>query len=300
MAARARRTAATRRPRGPGQLGPADRGELVQQVEQLLAPADEVARGRRGRAGRDRAGGGWEVHRGRGGHGRYGLARAGRYDLYDVFDPESAGRAGLRALQHAAGARPGHGHRPDRGDEPDPGDRAGRGPGDGGGTAAARGHRRAGPDRGLEADRPRPVRRGQGRPGSSRAHAAAVQPPGYGLNAGDPEPLPPPAPVEDPRVARRVALVGALLVAAVLLAGGVLLWLTRPAYLDSAAVQRQIADQLTGRLGGSGRRQLPQRPAAANGSDVPVHRDRQCRGRRAVTVTVVDNSGKYTWTLGTA
>src|SRR6185369_6695357 len=47
-----------------------------------------------------------------------------------------------------------------------------------------------------------------GVPGSSRDRAAAVQPPGYGLDTGDPEPPVPsgrPA-ADDPRVARRVAL----------------------------------------------------------------------------------------------
>jgi hypothetical protein len=140
----------------------------------------------------------------------------------------------------------------------------------------------------------------KGAPGSSRASAAAVQPPGYGLNAGDPEPPPPPAPAEDPRVARRVALVGALLVAAVLLAGGVLLWLTRPAYLDSAAVQRQIADQLTGRLGGPVAVSCPGDQRQRAGVTFRCTATDNAGGRRAVTVTVVDNSGKYTWTLGTA
>src|SRR5690349_25065932 len=60
-----------------------------------------------------------------------------------------------------------------------------------------------------------------GVPGSSRDRAAAVQPPGYGLDTGDPEPpVPPGRPAaDDPRVARRVALVGALVVLAVLAAG---------------------------------------------------------------------------------
>jgi hypothetical protein len=139
-----------------------------------------------------------------------------------------------------------------------------------------------------------------GAPGSSRAQAAAVQPPGYGLDAGDPEPPPPPAPVEDPRVARRVALVGALLVAAVLVAGAVLLWLTRPAYLDSAAVQRQIADQLTGRLGGPVAVSCPGDQRQRAGVTFRCTATDNAGGRRAVTVMVVDNSGKYTWTLGTA
>ncbi len=139
-----------------------------------------------------------------------------------------------------------------------------------------------------------------GAPGSSRARAAAVQPPGYGLDSGDPEPALPPAPIEDPRAARRVALVGVLLVVAVLVAGGVLLWLTRPTYLDSAAVQRQIAAQLAGRLGGPVAVSCPGDQRQRAGVTFRCTATDNAGGRRAVTVTVVDNSGKYTWTLGTA
>jgi hypothetical protein len=140
----------------------------------------------------------------------------------------------------------------------------------------------------------------KGAPGSSRAQAAAVQPPGYGLDAGDAELPPPPAPVEDPRVAHRVALVGALLVLAVLVAGGALLWLTRPRYLDPAAVQRQIADQLTARLGGPVAVSCPGDQRQRAGVTFRCRATDNAGGRRTVTVTVVDNSGKYTWTLRTA
>jgi len=141
-----------------------------------------------------------------------------------------------------------------------------------------------------------------GAPGSSRDRPAAVQPPGYGLDTGDPEPLPPPAPprADDPRVARRVALVGALVVLAVLAAGGIALWLTRPHYLDSAAVQRQIADRLTARLAGPVAVRCPGDQRQRAGVTFRCTATDNAGGRRAVTVTVVDNSGKYTWTLGTA
>jgi hypothetical protein len=140
----------------------------------------------------------------------------------------------------------------------------------------------------------------EGAPRSSRARAAAVQPPGYGLDPGDPEPPPPPAPVDDPRVARRVALVGALLVLAVLVAGGTLLWLTRPRYLDSAAVQRQIADGLTARLGGPVAVSCPGDQRRRAGVTFRCSATDNAGGRRTVTVTVADDSGKYAWTLGTA
>ena len=140
-----------------------------------------------------------------------------------------------------------------------------------------------------------------GVPGSSRDRAAAVQPPGYGLDTGDPEPpVPPGRPAaDDPPVARRVALVGALVVLAVL-AGGVALWLTRPHYLDSAAVQRQIADRLTARLAGPVAVRCPGDQRQQAGVTFRCTATDNAGGRRAVTVTVVDNSGKYTWTLGTA
>jgi hypothetical protein len=141
-----------------------------------------------------------------------------------------------------------------------------------------------------------------GVPGSSRDRAAAVQPPGYGLDTGDPEPpVPPGRPAaDDPPVARRVALVGALVVLAVLAAGGIALWLTRPHYLDSAAVQRQIADRLTARLAGPVAVRCPGDQRQQAGVTFRCTATDNAGGRRAVTVTVVDNSGKYTWTLGTA
>jgi hypothetical protein len=166
-------------------------------------------------------------------------------------------------------------------------------PGSGGPVAdPTEGSKRIGP--GLSAAAP-------GGPGSSRAQAAAVQPPGYGLDAGGAEPPPPPPdPRDDPRVARRVALAGALLVAAVLAAGGVLRWLTRPAYLDSAAVQRQLSDQVTARLGGPVAVACPGDQRRESGVTFRCSATDSAGGRRTVTVTVVDNSGKYTWALGTA
>jgi len=130
--------------------------------------------------------------------------------------------------------------------------------------------------------------------------AAAVQPLRYGLDDGEAEPPPPSAPADDPRVARRVALAGAVLVAAVLVAGGILVWLTRPAYLDSAGVQRQISGQLTARLGGPVAVSCPGDQRRSAGATFRCTATDNAGGRRAVTVTVVDNSGKYTWALGTA
>jgi hypothetical protein len=89
-------------------------------------------------------------------------------------------------------------------------------------------------------------------------------------------------------------------VLAVLAAGGIALWLTRPHYLDSAAVQRQIADRLTARLAGPVAVRCPGDQRQQAGVTFRCTATDNAGGRRAVTVTVVDNSGKYTWTLGTA
>jgi hypothetical protein len=157
------------------------------------------------------------------------------------------------------------------------------------------------PTEGSKRIGPGPAGEATGAPGSSRALAAAVQPPGYGADTAEPEP--PPAPAPDPRLHRRVALAGALLVAAVLVAGGAVLWLTRPAYLDTAAVGRTIGDQLTRRLGGPVAVTCPtgqRRRAGVTFRCTATDGTGGAGGRRAVTVTVADNSGKFTWTLGTA
>ena len=150
--------------------------------------------------------------------------------------------------------------------------------GDGGGTAAAagtvvpdptEGSKRIGPGLSAAARAPR---------GSSRATPPPSSRPATAWTPATPSPPRRRPRSQDPRVARRVALVGALLVVAVLLAGGVALWLTRPALPRlgrRAAADRRPADRPARR---PGRRQLPRRPAAAGGRDVPVHGDRQCRG----------------------
>jgi hypothetical protein len=129
-----------------------------------------------------------------------------------------------------------------------------------------------------------------------------VQPPGYGLDTAERDPDPPAEQrtPEDPRVGRRVALVGSLLVVAVLIVGGVALWLTRPAYLDSTAVQRTIGDQLTRRLGGPVTVTCPGDQVRRAGVTFACTATDRVGGRRSVRVSVVDNSGKYTWALGTA
>jgi Domain of unknown function (DUF4333) len=140
--------------------------------------------------------------------------------------------------------------------------------------------------------------------------AAAVQPPGYGPDGphspagpGSPGPEPPATAAttaEDLRLGRRVAVAGALLVAAVLAAGGIVLWLTRPAYVDAGAVQQTIGADLSGRLGGPVSVTCPDGQRRQAGVTFACTATDTAGERRAVRVTLVDNSGKYTWTLGTA
>jgi Domain of unknown function (DUF4333) len=137
-------------------------------------------------------------------------------------------------------------------------------------------------------------------PGSSRAAAASVQPPGYGL--ADPPPASPvassPAEPELRRARRRIAIAGVATSALVLAGGGAALWLTRPHYVDTAAVGRTVGAELSTRLGqrvlvrcdGSPRRQAGEtfRCTATDATGT----------RRTVTVTLLDDAGRYRWQLG--
>jgi hypothetical protein len=158
-------------------------------------------------------------------------------------------------------------------------------------------------------------------PGSSRAAAAAVQPPGY----GDPEPAVPPAPGPAPepapgqapgqapgpapepapepardarRDSRRITVAGLALVALVLAGGGGALWLTRPSYLDTAAVAGAVAGELTARLGGPVSVTCPDGVRSRAGETFAcTARDATGTSRR-VTVTLLDDAGRYRWELG--
>lgn len=138
-----------------------------------------------------------------------------------------------------------------------------------------------------------------GEPGSSRARAAAVQPPGFGLT--DPEPVP--EPDDEPALtrppeglARRLAVVGAVLVLGVLIVGGATMWLSRGRYLDEVAVEKTIAGQLAQRTGGPVTVDCPPLRVAPNkGTDCTATDG--AGGRRTVTVTVLDDAGRYRWEL---
>jgi hypothetical protein len=127
--------------------------------------------------------------------------------------------------------------------------------------------------------------------------------PPVGVEAPSPPPsagVPRLTPQQQRRIARRTAVAGALLVLVVLAAGGTVLWLTRPHYLDTGAVANRIAEALTERLG---------EPIAVECQGTPERRTgetfrceaRNARGyRQAVTVTVIDSEGRYRWQLGPA
>ncbi len=137
-----------------------------------------------------------------------------------------------------------------------------------------------------------------GAPGSSRARAVAVQPPGYGIEE---EPPPPPAPVPvPPGLARRVTVAGLVVVAIVLVIGAAALWLTRPRYLDTGGVQQTLSNELAARTGSAVRVSCPGDQRQRRGVEFACIATDTTGGHQTVTVTVADDSGRYTWTLGTA
>lgn len=157
---------------------------------------------------------------------------------------------------------------------------------DGIGPDPTLGSQRIGP--GLAAGAP-------GAPGSSRTRAAAVQPPGYGPDV--PRDAPGPAPEPDTAIARRVTVVGLVLVAVVLLGGGGAMWLTRARYLDSADVQTAVGAELTERGGAPVTVDCPGDPRHRTGEEFRCVATDRTGGRRTVTVTVLDDAGRYRWEL---
>jgi Domain of unknown function (DUF4333) len=143
----------------------------------------------------------------------------------------------------------------------------------------------------------------RGRPGGSAATAAPVQPPGYGL---EPPPAPPePAgpvftPAQQRLIRRRIAVAGGAIVAVVLAGGGVALWMTRPHYVDTAAVSAQLARDLSARLGAPVTVRCPGTPRRRAGETFGCGVTDAHGTRQTVLVTIVDGSGRYRWQLGAA
>lgn len=151
---------------------------------------------------------------------------------------------------------------------------------------------------------PTPTPRGlavppKGAPGESRSAAVPVQPPGYGMGAGDVGGTPVEmSPAEQRRISRRIAIVGGILVVLVLAIGGGALWLTRPKYLDVDPVAAGIGTALTQRAGETVIVRCQGSPRLKAGETFTCTATDRHGVARMVEVTVLDASGRYEWTLG--
>jgi len=106
----------------------------------------------------------------------------------------------------------------------------------------------------------------------------------------------PDRPQQPAGVARKVTVVGLVLVALLLVAGGALVWSTRPRFVDTAAVEADIGGELSRRLGGTVQVRCPGEPRQEAG----VVRCWASDGRgvtREVRVTLLDDDGGYRWEL---
>jgi hypothetical protein len=91
---------------------------------------------------------------------------------------------------------------------------------------------------------------------------------------------------------------GVVLVALVLAGGGGALWLTRPSYLNTAAVAGTLGTELTARLGGPVVVSCPD-PVRSRAGETFACTARDAAGTsRQVTVTLLDDAGRYRWELG--
>jgi hypothetical protein len=136
-------------------------------------------------------------------------------------------------------------------------------------------------------------------PGSSRAAAASVQPAGY--RPADPPPstvAASPAEPELRRARRRIAVAGVATSALVLAGGGAALWLTRPHYVDTAAVGRTVGAELSTRLGQRVLVHCDGSPRRRAGETFRCTATDAAGTRRTVTVTLLDDAGRYHWQLG--
>jgi hypothetical protein len=149
---------------------------------------------------------------------------------------------------------------------------------------------------------------GRAAPGSSRAAAATVQPPGYGppaepataADAPAATPADAPAEIAAPdlrRAGRRIAVAGLALVAVVLTAGGGALWLARPSYVDTTAVAGTLGTELTARLGGPVTVACPDAVRSRAGEIFACTARDTAGTTRRVTVTILDDAGRYRWEL---
>lgn len=139
---------------------------------------------------------------------------------------------------------------------------------------------------------------GRGAPGSSRTAAVEPQPPGYGLGTPEQPPPPGPTPADLRRARRRITIAGLVTVALVLAGGGAALWLTRPRYVDTSAVAGTIGQELSARLGTAVTVECGGSPKREPGASFRCTARDGTGTQRAVTVTLVDDTGRYRWQLG--
>jgi hypothetical protein len=91
---------------------------------------------------------------------------------------------------------------------------------------------------------------------------------------------------------------GLVVVALVLAGGGTALWMTRPRYVDASAVAAAIGHELTARLGDRVTVECPGSPRREPGATFRCTASDTRGARQAVTVTLVDRTGRYRWQLG--
>jgi hypothetical protein len=139
---------------------------------------------------------------------------------------------------------------------------------------------------------------GRATPGSSRTAAVERQPPGYGVPPQPPPPPPGPTPADLRRARRRITVAGLVVVALVLVGGGAALWLTRPRYVDTAAVAGTIGQELSARIGTRVTVDCPGSPRREPGATFRCTAGDASGTQRTVTVTLIDDTGRYRWRLG--
>lgn len=93
-------------------------------------------------------------------------------------------------------------------------------------------------------------------------------------------------------------MAGLAVVALVLAGGGTALWLTRPSYLDTAAVAGALGTELTARLGGAVAVTCPAGVRSQAGETFSCTARDAAGTSRAVIVTLLDDAGRYRWELG--
>ena len=124
-----------------------------------------------------------------------------------------------------------------------------------------------------------------------------VVPAGYGLGKEEPPAPTGPGPAELRRIRRRITIAGLVLVALVLAGGGTALWLTRPRYVDTSAVAGTIGQELSARIGTTVTVTCDGSPRKEPGATFSCTARDAAGTQRPVTVTLVDDTGRYRWQL---